>query len=233
MKKISVITPVYNQVSIIPSNVPKIISAMDSCGHPYEILLINDGSTDGSDIALQAFNHPFVKIIEKKNQGLGSVLKLGFSQMDGDLLIIIDLDLSYDIQNISRIIDLSTSWDCVVCSKYARLNNYPLHRKMLSFLHHWFCTLLFEIPVRDMGSGIVMLHSKFVRNQPFISNGFGIHCEFFLTLHRQQASILEIPVLYTHFPGSYRLIYHSLQTIKELGAIVQKYYPLFLISYIS
>jgi len=223
MKKISVIVPVYNQVSIISSNVPKIIVEMKSTGYPFEILLINDGSNDGSDIMLHQFSEPFIKIINQNNKGLGSVLKTAFTQAGGDILIIVDLDLSYGIQNISRAIRLSNDWDCVVCSKYARQNQYPFHRKILSFFHYKFCRLLFGISVRDMGSGIVMVHSKFVHNQKFFSNGFGIHCEFFLSLHKQHASVLELPVQYKHFPGSYRLIYHSIQTTKELFVIVQHY----------
>lgn len=194
---------------------------MEICGFQYEILLINDGSTDDSGTLLNQFDNPYIRVIEKKNQGLGSVLKLGFSQAEGDIFIIVDLDLSYDVQNILRVIDLSNNWDCVVCSKYARSNTYPLLRKILSFFHYRFCDLFFDIQVRDMGSGIVMVHSQFVRNQSFISNGFGIHCEFFLSLHRKEANILEIPVNYTHYPGSYRFIFHSLQTVKELCTIVR------------
>jgi len=223
MKKISVIIPVYNQASIIESNIPEILSVMEMCGHPYEILLINDGSTDGSNHVLRRFENALVKIIDQKNQGLGSVLKTGFSVANGDILVIVDLDLSYDISNISHVINLSSQWDCVVCSKYARKNHYPFHRKILSFFHYKFCNFLFKIPVRDMGSGIVMVHSRYVKNQQFISKGFGIHCEFYLVLHKQKASVLEIPVQYKHFPGSYRLIYHSFQTIKELVAIIQQY----------
>jgi len=222
MKKISVIVPVYNQESIIASNVPKIISIMDTCGFSYEILLINDGSTDNSNNVLKHLIHPEIRIIEKKNQGLGSVLKIGFAKAVGEIFIIIDLDLSYDVQNILRVIELSKNWDCVVCSKYAQSNTYPLFRKILSFLHYQFCDLFFDINVRDMGSGIVMVHSSFVRDQSLISNGFGIHCEFFLSLHKKKARILEIPVKYTHYPGSYRFIFHSIQTVKELFAIVRK-----------
>ncbi|ETR74340.1 MAG: dolichol-phosphate mannosyltransferase [Candidatus Magnetoglobus multicellularis str. Araruama] len=193
MKKISVIIPVYNQETIIACNVPKIISVMDHYGAPYEILLINDGSTDSSGQQLSQLNYPKIRIITKENQGLGSVFKLGFLQATGNILILLDLDLSYGIDNIHKVIDLSNEWDCVVCSKYLGNNAYPFHRKILSFCHYLFCKRIFNISIRDMGSGIVMVHSNLVQNEQFICNGFGIHCEFYLMLNKKKPPYWKFP----------------------------------------
>ena len=214
--KISVIIPVYNNASIIVSHVSKVISVMQNCGHPFEILLINDGSTDGSDQILSRLDDANIQIFTQKNQGLGSVLSLGFSKASGHIIVILDLDLSYDIFNMYQVIDLANHWDCVVCSKYKHTNNYPFKRRALSVLYFLFCKWILNISVRDMGSGFVMLHSKLIRNESFICKGFGVHCELFLKLQEKNAKILEIPINYTHSPGSFRLFYHSIQTIKEL-----------------
>ena len=222
MKKISVIIPVYNHVTILSQNVSKIISVMNKCGCPYEIILINDGSTDGSDHVLSQLNNGNIRCITKKNQGLGSVIQLGFSLASGQIIIILDLDLSYDIQNIYKVIGLANNWECVVCSKYADENNYPLHRKVLSYFNHLLCKFIFNISVRDIGSGFVMLHKYLVQNESFICNGFGFHCELFFILHKKKAKILELPVQYTHYPGTYRILIHSLQTIKEIKSIMFK-----------
>jgi glycosyltransferase involved in cell wall biosynthesis len=195
---------------------------MTHCGYTFEILLINDGSTDGSDHALSQLPYSNIRFFSQKNQGLGSVLQLGFAEATGEILIILDLDLSYDIQNMRKVIHLSKNWDCVVCSKYAKTNIYPFHRKVLSILFYFFCKWVFKVSVRDMGSGFVLVHSRWVRNESFISKGFGIHCEFFLSLNAQKARILEIPINYSHFPGSFRIFKHSIQTIKELIAIFFK-----------
>ena len=222
MKTISVIIPVYNQISLIACNVSKVISVMNQFEYPYELLLINDGSTDGSDQVLAQLDDVNIRIITKANQGLGSVLELGFSQSSGQILIILDLDLSYGVQNLLKVIDLAHDWDCVVCSKYSDVNDYPFHRKVLSFLYYLFCKSFLNISVRDMGSGIVMLHSRLVHNESFVCKGFGIHCELFLMLNKKKARILEIPIQYTHYPGSYRFFFHSIQTIIELISIMHK-----------
>jgi len=220
MKKISVIVPVYNHASIIVRNISQVISVMNHCGYPYEILLINDGSTDKSDRILSRLHYPQIRCISKENEGLGSVIKLGFSQATGQILIILDLDLSYGIQNIQKVIDFSDNWDCVVCSKYEHENSYPLHRKILSLLNYLFCKLFLNLSVRDMGSGIVMVHSRLVRDESFICKGFGIHCELFVVLQKKKARILEIPIQYSHYPSSYRMLFHSIQTILEVLSIV-------------
>jgi len=223
MKKISVIIPVYNHASIISCNVSKVISLLNNCGYPFELLLINDGSTDGSDIVLSQLHHHNIRIITKENKGLGSVLKLGFSEATGQILIILDLDLSYGLENISKIIHFADNWDCVVCSKYANVNDYPLHRKVLSLLCHLFCKRFLNISVRDIGSGLVMLKQHLVCNESFICKGFGIHCELFSMLHNKNATIMEIPVQYVHKPSSFRLFFHGIQTIKEILLIIFNY----------
>jgi len=223
MKKISVIIPVYNQASIIINNVSKVISVLNNCGYPFELILINDGSTDGSYRVMSKLKNNNIRMITKENQGLGSVLKLGFSTSTGQILIILDLDLSYGIENIPDIINLADNWDCVVCSKYANANNYPTHRKVLSLLCYLFCKCFLNISVRDMGSGLVMLKSHLVRNESFLSKGFGIHCELFSTLHNKNAKILEIPIQYIHNPSSFRLFFHGMQTIKEIISTVLKH----------
>jgi len=222
MKKISVIIPVYNHASIITRNVSKVINVMNHCGYPYELLLINDGSTDQSDRVLSRLHYRNIRCISKKNEGLGSVIKLGFSQASGQILIILDLDLSYGLRNIQKFIDLADHWDCVVGSKYEHENNYPFHRKILSLLYYLFCKRVLNISVRDMGSGIVMMHSRLVRDASFMCKGFGIHCELFVVLQEKKARILEIPIQYTHYPSSYQMFFHSIQTIKEVLSIVYK-----------
>jgi glycosyltransferase involved in cell wall biosynthesis len=195
---------------------------MNNCGSPYEILLINDGSTDGSERILSQLHNDNIRCIFKENQGLGSVFQLGFTLASGQIFIILDLDLSYGVQNIYKVIDLAKDWDCVVCSKYADMNDYPLHRQILSLLNYLFCRCVFKISVRDMGSGLVMVHKHLVQNESFICSGFGIHCEFFFLLHKKNARILEIPVQYKHYPGTYRSFFHSCQTINELKSILFK-----------
>jgi len=224
MKYISVIIPVYNHEQIIYKNINRIINHLKSIPNiKYELLIINDGSRDNTMQKLDCFSDEHI-IINKVNNGLGSVIALGICKARGDYLVFVDLDLSYGLDNIQKVIELSDEWDCIVCSKYKKSNNYPFIRKTLSNIHFLINRLFFKANVRDMGSGIVLVRAQLLRNIKLKSKGFGVHCEFFLFLTLQKARTIEIPVDYQHHPGSYRLFYHSFQTVIEIICVLYRYF---------
>lgn len=192
-------------------------------GITYELILINDGSSDESSAEMDKVEGLHIRRINKRNGGLGSVLQIGFNRAQGDVVIYLDLDLSYGVENLAKIIYLSSRWDCVVCSKYKSVNNYPLLRRAASGIHAFITAFLFRIPVRDTGSGMVLIRRDFIKNLQFKSRRFGIHLELFLLLMQQKAGIKEVAVRYIHKPGSFRFFTHGFQTVKELFTLLYFY----------
>jgi glycosyltransferase involved in cell wall biosynthesis len=225
MEKVSIIVPVYNHEKIIKNNIHKIITEMDKFDFlTYEIILINDGSKDSSFYEMEQLTNDHLLKINKPNNGLGSVLQIGFKQAKGDFIICLDLDLSYDIQNIKHIIEYLKEYDCVVCSKYKlETNYYPFIRKFFSSLYYYFFGIFSNINVRDIGSGLLGIRSNCIRNASFISNGFGIHYEIFMFLHKINAKMIEIPVNYKHMPGSFCISNHGITTFIETIKVIKHF----------
>lgn len=216
--KISVIIPVFNHSSILFENINRIITTLDSiCLNDYELIIINDGSTDNSNEIITQLSHSNIIKISQTNSGLGSVLSKGFDIANGDFIIYTDIDLSYGLDLIPFMIESMNQYDCIVGSKYlSRENNYPDIRRIYSWLHYWFIRIFFSIYIRDTGSGLVCIKAGFVKNITLKSKGFGIHFELFHHLYTQKAIIIELPVRYIHKIGSFKIHRHLFITIYEI-----------------
>lgn len=154
---LSIVIPLLDEEENIPHLVEALENALDTYGRTYEIIFVDDGSTDGTFAALKAAHekNPRIKIIKfRKNFGQSASMKAGFDHAKGDIVISMDGDLQNDPADISRLIETLESKDCdVVCgwradrkdplsktitSKFANL----LRRSITSeFIHDSGCTL--------------------------------------------------------------------------------------------
>jgi glycosyltransferase involved in cell wall biosynthesis len=140
---LSVVIPVYNEEETIEEIINRVIYA------PYrkEIIVVDDGSTDGTRNILRGLNNPAVKICyHTKNHGKGRALKTGFATASGDIIVVQDADLEYNPEEYPVILNpiLSGKADVVFGS---RLSGHGEHR-VLYFWHYVgnrFLTLLSNI----------------------------------------------------------------------------------------
>ena len=93
---LSIIIPAYNEAATISAVLEKVLAVPLPGGMAREIIVVNDGSTDGTADVLGARLNPQVKIIHQKNQGKAGAIRAGMKQAFGDILLIQDADLEYD-----------------------------------------------------------------------------------------------------------------------------------------
>ncbi len=123
IKKVSVVIPVYNEEQSLPQLLSRTIAACKQLSQPYELILVDDGSSDRSvklmtEAAEDPDNH-VIAIILNRNYGQHSAIMAGFNQADGDLVITLDADLQNPPEEIPRLVQTAEKGYDVVGTRRA------------------------------------------------------------------------------------------------------------------
>jgi glycosyltransferase involved in cell wall biosynthesis len=202
MKKLSVIMPVFNEkafikkavLAVLKSNIGKI---------DKEIIVVDDGSNDGTTKILRTIKNRKVKIIfQKKNQGKGASIKRGLKEVTGDIVIIQDADLEYNPKEYPLMLQpiLENNADVVFGSRF--LGDRP-HR-VLNFWHMvgnkfltLFSNMMTDINLTDMETGYKMFTRKVADKLHLQENRFGMEPEFTAKIARMKCRVFEVGISYS------------------------------------
>ena len=198
--KISVIIPVYNERSTIN----EIIARVRAVDLEKEIIVVDDGSTDGTSQQLAEIGSQFddVRILShKKNTGKGSALRTGFAEATGEIIIVQDADLEYDPREYEALLVpiLDGRADVVYGSRFL---GGP-HR-VLFFWHYVgnkFLTLLSDafsnLNITDMETCYKVFKKEVLDDIQLKSNRFGFEPEFTMKISKKGFRVYEVPISYS------------------------------------
>jgi glycosyltransferase involved in cell wall biosynthesis len=198
--KVSVVIPVYNEVSTIREIVVR-VQAVDL---NKEIIIVDDGSTDGTRELLQeiTLSHENVRVLyHDRNQGKGAALRTGFESATGDIVIIQDADLEYDPREYPVLLEpiLDGRADIVYGSRFL---GGP-HR-VLFFWHYLgnkFLTLLSNaltnLNLTDMETCYKVFRREVLSDIQLKSNRFGFEPEFTAKIAKKDFRIYETSISYS------------------------------------
>ena len=158
--KLSVVVPVYNQEEFIYRNLHEALKTFKHYGKNFEIILVNDGSTDDTLKEARLIKDKHLKIVGyPENMGKGNALKYGFSHVSGNAVTFMDADLDIHPKSLMGFFKYLDTADMVIGSKRHKLSkvNYPLKRKILSSLYHMFVNMIFNLNVKDTQSGLKLI----------------------------------------------------------------------------
>jgi glycosyltransferase involved in cell wall biosynthesis len=152
---VSVLVPVYNEARTVGQMLRQLIATLDMTGTPYEILVIDDGSTDASLESIQALESPRIQIIRHPvNQGYGASLTAGVRQARYPAMVVIDADGTYPVAAIPALImALDTHVMAVGARGRAALKVTPL-RFLSKQPLRWLAELLTGRAIPDLNSGL-------------------------------------------------------------------------------
>ncbi|MDX6305641.1 MAG: hypothetical protein QOI77_2610 [Blastocatellia bacterium] len=149
---ITAFLPVFNDHGTIARLVNDALSVLPSFTDDYEVILINDGSTDQSGAIADelARTSAHVKVVHHaSNQGYGAALRTGFKHARGDLIFYTDGDGQYDVRELALLIPLMTDGvDVVNGYKIKRHDNY--YRRASGAIYNRLARFLFRLPIRDV-----------------------------------------------------------------------------------
>lgn len=195
---LSIVIPVYNEQETIL----EILEVVRATPFQKEIIIVDDGSTDGTRDVLASINFADVKVIlHEQNTGKGGALQTGFSAAGGDIIIIQDADMEYDPGEYPVLLKpiLDGKADVVYGSRFG---GHGAHR-VLYFWHYVgnrFLTLLSNIftdlNLSDMETCYKVFTREALAGISIQENRFGFEPEITAKLARKKLRIYEVPISY-------------------------------------
>ena len=168
MKDLSIIVPLLNEAESLPELHSWIVSVMEKEGYDYEIILVDDGSTDTSwEVARElAAKNPRVRGISfRRNYGKSAALYEGFAAAEGQIVVTMDADLQDSPEEIPEMVRMirEEGYDLVSGWKRKRKDN-ALTKNLPSKLYNWAARRVTGIKLHDMNCGLKAYRSEVVKS---------------------------------------------------------------------
>ena len=206
---LSVIVPIYNEVGTVRAALDAIV-AKEIPNWRLEIIMIESNSTDGTrDIVLEYKSHPRVKLIlEERPQGKGHAVRAGLAAATGDVILIQDADLEYDLDDYDVLLApiAAGRQEFVLGSRHGeggwairKFSDQPFQAFVLNSAH-WVFTLMINaslgIWLRDPFTMYKVFRRTCIEGLRFEANRFDFDWELLIKLVRKGHRPIEIPISY-------------------------------------
>lgn len=221
IKSLSIFFPAYNEKDVIQGTVLRSQKILERIGIPYELLIIDDGSTDGTaEVADNlASKDKRIRVIHQKNGGYGMALRAGFYNSKNEWIVYTDSDGQFDFSEVTKLLDLAKDADVVWGYRIKR--NDPFYR--LLFALGWKLSIfsLFGFFLRDIDCGFKAVKKKVFDTIPKLESTRGgmINAELAYKARRYGFKIAQVGV--NHYPRS-----SGKPTGANIRVIIQSYIDL-------
>jgi SAM-dependent methyltransferase len=227
--RLSVIVPVYNERHLVDASVRRLLSISSPRIASLEVIVVDDGSTDGSGEVLERLRQEFPALVlvrQEKNAGKGAALRNGIARATGDVITFHDADLEYDPGDLPEIMApfVEAGADAVYGSRYM----VARYRRALGFRHSMvnrvlstLTNLFTDLNLSDVETCYKAVRTPLLKSIPIRSNDFRIEIELTSKLAKRGAHIFEVPIRY--LPRSVRegKKIRALDGVLALGALLR------------
>ncbi|MCA9430617.1 MAG: glycosyltransferase family 2 protein, partial [Candidatus Omnitrophica bacterium] len=150
--EVTVVVPAFNEEEALGEDIEGIREALIRHGVPFEILVVDDGSTDTTRQV--GLDHGARVISHYSNRGVGAARKTGIKAARGEIIVMIDADNSYPADQIPVLLGYMNRCDMVVGDRSIEAGTVPLLRKFAKRLIRWLASYLTRQKIYDLNSGL-------------------------------------------------------------------------------
>jgi glycosyltransferase involved in cell wall biosynthesis len=197
MPSISLVLPAYNEADNVEPMVAEATSALEASTDDYEIIVVDDGSHDGTaDVTRRVMeNHPHVRLVQHPvNKGFGAAVFSGFTNAVKDWIFYTDADRQFVLSELSQFVPSMDQADLIAGYRAPRRDPFlrVLYGKGWSML----CTLLFGYTVRDVDCGFKLFRREIIQQlaPQIASRGATFSIEWLVRAKRAGYRFVELPV---------------------------------------
>jgi glycosyltransferase involved in cell wall biosynthesis len=201
---LSILMPAYNEASSIAENVCETVETMHALGIDFEIVVIDDGSMDGTHTAASSVLTRWpeqVRVVRcARNEGKGNALICGASYSKGEHIAFLDADMDLHPEQLARFLEIMDERHAaaVIGSKFHPDSkvDYPPERRVYSFFYYMLVRALFGLPVRDTQTGIKLFKREVLDHvlPRILVKRFAFDLELLANVHHFGYRIVEAPV---------------------------------------
>ncbi|MBW2983484.1 glycosyltransferase family 2 protein [Candidatus Woesearchaeota archaeon] len=203
---ISVVIPAYNEENRIKKSIIKIIAYLENNFGKYEILVVDDGSTDSTHRTISELNNSNISILRnKKNKGKGHSIKKGVLSAEYELILVTDADLSTPIEELGKFIKyIKQGYDVVFGSRNLKgskiKESQPFYRQLMGKTFPLLVNIITSLKFKDTQCGFKLFKNqaaKEIFNRQTI-DGFAFDAEILFIANNLKYRIKEAPVVWSN-----------------------------------
>jgi glycosyltransferase involved in cell wall biosynthesis len=208
---LTVLIPVYNEEDSIVKTIDEIGRALRGSfiGEKFEIIVINDGSTDSSRQVLDGVDDPLVRVLHRpRNRGYGASLKAGLRKAKNDYVAITDADGTYPNAEIPVLFQrcLDNELDMIVGARTGEGVKIPAIRKPMKAFLRGFASHLVQQPIPDLNSGLRVFKREFaMRYYDMYPDGFSFTTTITMAALSHDCDVEFVPITYAHRTGKSKI----------------------------
>ena len=218
---ISIFFPAFNEEKNIQTTVSAALSVASSIFDDFEIMIVDDGSSDKTPELIDSLsrsNNKIKAVHHTANMGYGAAVRTGFAKASKELVFYTDGDGQFDISEIKLFLPLIKEADLVIGYRIKRSD--PFHRWLFAKLWGTFIAILFNIWVRDTDCAFKLIKRKVIQSLDLKSNGAFISAELLIKAKKKGFKIKQVGV--HHYPRK-----GGKQTGANIKVILKAFYELF------
>ena len=219
--KISVVIPAHNEAEVIAPTVGGVAAALQAAQHDYEIVVVDDASSDGTAQIVETLAEadPRIRVLRSHYaNGFGFAVRAGLDVFEGDAVAIVMGDGSDDPRDLIRYVELlEEGYDCAFGSRFmpgGRVRDYPRFKRIVNRVVNFGIRVLFRHGYDDTTNAFKAYRREVIENaQPLLSNHFNLTVELPLKAVIRGHSYAIVPISWTN-----RAAGESKLALREMGS---------------
>jgi len=208
VKKISIVIPVFNEQECLNKTIHQMEELLESADFAFDIIIVNDGSTDGSNEILEAINNPLIKIIHHDiNRGYGAALKTGIAKASTSYVCTTDADDTYPNLELKKLANyIKDGYSMIVGARTGDLVQIPLLRRFPKWVLNKVANYLTGVKIPDINSGLRIMKKEDVEHFiKILPDGFSFTTTITLAMVTNNMPVCFIPINYYHRKGKSKI----------------------------